>query len=101
MVISFGNKKTENSWCGIRINNQWRIIFMQKMLRLLIIINKNIMQQLPDIHPSEILLEEFMKLLGINAYRLANDLEIPQFPNEEKLVFNKTKLPITLHPQGK
>jgi addiction module HigA family antidote len=29
------------------------------------------------IHPGEILLEEFMKPLGISAYRLAKDLDVP------------------------
>lgn len=36
------------------------------------------MEKLPNIHPGEILLEEFLKPLGISAYKLAKDLRIPQ-----------------------
>jgi antitoxin HigA-1 len=31
----------------------------------------------PPIHPGEILLEEFMRPLGISQYRLAKDLHVP------------------------
>ncbi len=36
------------------------------------------MKRLENIHPGEVLLEEFMKPLEITAYRLSKDLEIPQ-----------------------
>jgi addiction module HigA family antidote len=36
------------------------------------------MKQLPNIHPGEILLEEFLIPLEISAYKLAKDLDIPQ-----------------------
>ena len=36
------------------------------------------MQKLPNIHPGEILLEEFLKPLGISAYKLAKETELPQ-----------------------
>ncbi len=36
------------------------------------------MERLPNIHPGEILLEEFMKPYNISAYRLAKSLDIPQ-----------------------
>ncbi|MCO6475027.1 MAG: HigA family addiction module antidote protein [Phaeodactylibacter sp.] len=36
------------------------------------------MQKLPNIHPGEVLLEEFLKPLEISAYRLSKDLKIPQ-----------------------
>ena len=36
------------------------------------------MQKLKNIHPGEVLKEEFMIPLGISAYRLAMDLKIPQ-----------------------
>jgi len=36
------------------------------------------MAQLPNIHPGEILLEEFLTPLEISAYKLAKDLDIPQ-----------------------
>jgi addiction module HigA family antidote len=35
------------------------------------------MRDLPPIHPGEQLREEFMKPLGITAYRLAKDLGVP------------------------
>lgn len=34
-------------------------------------------KELPPIHPSEILLEEFLKPLEISQYRLAKDLSVP------------------------
>ena len=36
------------------------------------------MTKLPNIHPGEILLEEFLKPMGISAYRLSKDVGIPQ-----------------------
>lgn len=32
---------------------------------------------LPPIHPGEILMEEFLKPLGISQYRLAKDISMP------------------------
>ena len=34
-------------------------------------------QKLPPIHPGEILLEDYMKPLGLSAHRLAMDLHVP------------------------
>lgn len=36
------------------------------------------MEKLANIHPGEILMEEFLKPLEISAYRLSKDTEIPQ-----------------------
>lgn len=36
------------------------------------------MRTLPNIHPGEVLNEEFLSPLKITAYRLSKDLEIPQ-----------------------
>ena len=36
------------------------------------------MEKLDNIHPGEVLKEEFMKPLNITAYRLSKDLGIPQ-----------------------
>lgn len=36
------------------------------------------MKRLENIHPGEVLLEEFMKPLKITAYRLSKDLGVPQ-----------------------
>ena len=35
------------------------------------------MDRLPNIHPGEILREEFLNPLGITAYRLAKDIRVP------------------------
>jgi len=35
------------------------------------------MTQLPNIHPGEVLQEEFLEPLGISAYRLAKDIGVP------------------------
>ena len=35
-------------------------------------------EKLPAVTPGEILLEEFLKPLGISAYRLAQDVRVPQ-----------------------
>jgi len=36
------------------------------------------MERLRNIHPGEVLLEEFLKPLNISAYRLSKDINIPQ-----------------------
>jgi len=36
------------------------------------------MQRIPNIHPGEVLLEEFLQPLGVSAYRLSKDINIPQ-----------------------
>jgi addiction module HigA family antidote len=43
------------------------------------------MKQLPNIHPGEVLLEEFLKPLGITAYKLSKDIGIPQTRTSEIL----------------
>ena len=35
------------------------------------------MKKMPPVHPGEILLEEFLKPLGISQYRLAVDISVP------------------------
>jgi addiction module HigA family antidote len=47
------------------------------------------MAQLRNIHPGEILLEEFLQPLGISAYRLSKDLDIPQTRISEILKGNR------------
>lgn len=34
-------------------------------------------KRLPPVHPGEILLEEFLRPLGVTQYRLAKDLNVP------------------------
>ena len=36
------------------------------------------MKRLPNIHPGEVLAEEFLKPLGLSSYRLAKEAKIPQ-----------------------
>lgn len=36
------------------------------------------MARLKNVHPGEILMEEFLKPMGISAYRLSKDIGIPQ-----------------------
>lgn len=36
------------------------------------------MEKLDNVHPGEILVEEFLKPMEISAYRLSKDLDIPQ-----------------------
>ncbi len=47
------------------------------------------MEKLPNIHPGEVLSEEFLKPLGISAYRLSKDLHIPQTRISEILKKNR------------
>ncbi len=35
------------------------------------------MSRLPNIHPGEVLLEEFLKPMGLSQYRLANEIGVP------------------------
>jgi antitoxin HigA-1 len=43
------------------------------------------MKRLSNIHPGEVLLEEFLKPLGISAYKLSKDIGIPQTRTSEIL----------------
>ena len=47
------------------------------------------MEQLPNIHPGEVLQEEFLIPLQITAYRLAKDIGIPQTRISEILKENR------------
>jgi len=48
------------------------------------------MEKLLNIHPGEILLEEFLKPLHISAYRLSKDIGIPQTRTSEILKGNRS-----------
>ena len=48
------------------------------------------MEKLSNIHPGEILLEEFLKPMNISAYRLSKDLEIPQTRTSEIIKGNRS-----------
>ncbi len=47
------------------------------------------MEKLPNVHPGEILQEEFLAPLSITAYRLAKDISIPQTRISEILKGNR------------
>jgi len=47
------------------------------------------MEKLPNVHPGEVLLEEFLKPMAISAYRLSKDLHIPQTRVNEILKKNR------------
>lgn len=51
---------------------------MRWVLKLLIIINAVEMARIKNIHPGEVLLEEFLIPFDITAYRLSKDIGIPQ-----------------------
>jgi len=55
----------------------------------LITIKIPIMARLKNIHPGEVLLEEFLLPLNISAYKLAKDIEIPQTRVSEILKGNR------------
>ncbi|MBE0673451.1 MAG: HigA family addiction module antidote protein [Bacteroidales bacterium] len=48
------------------------------------------MERLMNIHPGEILLEEFLKPHGISAYRLSKDIGIPQTRTSEIIKGNRS-----------
>lgn len=53
MIESFANSETEKIFKGCN------------------------MKRLPPIHPGEVLLEDFMKPLGLSRYRVAKDIGVP------------------------
>ncbi len=50
-------------------------------------------ERLPPVHPGEVLLEDFMKPLGLSQYRLAQDLHVsPQIVHGKRAVTADTAL---------
>jgi antitoxin HigA-1 len=47
------------------------------------------MKRLPNIHPGEVLMEEFLVPLNISAYKLSKDIGIPQTRTSEILKGNR------------
>ena len=47
------------------------------------------MERLKNIHPGEVLIEEFLLPLGVSAYRLSKDIGIPQTRVSEILKGNR------------
>jgi len=48
------------------------------------------MERLSNIHPGEILLEEFLRPLNISAYKLSKDIGIPQTRTSEIIKGNRS-----------
>jgi addiction module HigA family antidote len=44
---------------------------------LITTINERKLGRLPPVHPGEVLLEDFMKPLGLSQYRIAKDIGVP------------------------
>ena len=62
---------------------------MHRTLRLLIITKIEQMKKIKNIHPGEILNEEFLLPLGLSAYKLSKDVGIPQTRISEILKDNR------------
>ena len=48
-----------------------------------------VMESLSNVHPGEVLLEEFLKPMNISAYRLSKDIGIPQTRTSEIIKGNR------------
>ncbi len=64
---------------------------MLTMLKLLIITKEGDMSRAFSIHPGEILLTEFMRPMGLTAYRLAKDINVP-LPRVNDIVLGKRSI---------
>ncbi len=69
---------------SIRVNDQWRICFVWEsggayQVAIVDYHQESIMRKdkLSPIHPGELLLEEFLKPLGMSQYRLAKGIAVP------------------------
>ena len=75
-----GNRSGQHS---IRINDQWRVCFRWTDVGAenVEIVDYHrgvsIMKKLEPITPGEILLEEFLKPMGLSQYRLAKEIDVP------------------------
>ncbi len=59
-------------------------------------------EKLPPIHPGEILLEEFLKPMGISQYRLAKEIHVParrinEIVHGERAISPDTALRLSLY----
>ena len=77
---------------SIRINKQWRIIFKwenDNAIAIEIVDYHYNMEKLNNIHPGEVLKEEFLLPLEVSAYRLSKETFIPQTRISEILKGNR------------
>jgi len=68
---------------SVRVNDQWRVCFAWNdgdayAVEITDYHYEWTMEKLPNVHPGEVLKEEFLDPMGISAYRLAKDIGIPQ-----------------------
>ena len=73
-----GSRKGQHS---IRVNDQWRVCFVWRedgahQVEIVDYQELNMAELLDEIHPGEILLEDFMKPMGISALQLAADIDV-------------------------
>ena len=89
MINSFGSKDTQKIWEGERVKGfpieiqeigrrKLRMLNNSQTIADLLIPPSNRLEKLKNMHPGEILLEEFLIPLGVSAYRLSKEISIPQ-----------------------
>ena len=89
MIVSFGSKETRKIWEGERIKGlttdlqeiarrKLRMLNNSQNIMDLQVPPSNKLKKLKNIHPGEILQEEFLLPLGLSAYKLSKDVGIPQ-----------------------
>jgi len=91
-----GNRQGQHS---IRINDQWRICFRGSEGNAdeveIVDYHEEVItmrtKMLAPIHPGEILMEEFLKPLGISQYKLAKDINVPA-PRINEIVHGKRSI---------
>jgi addiction module HigA family antidote len=62
---------------GESSSNGRKVILLKLKLLIITKVQMN-MEKLENVHPGEVLLEEFLRPLNISAYRLSMDVKIPQ-----------------------
>jgi antitoxin HigA-1 len=66
-----------------------KAVIRSKLKSSIIIENRLSMKNIKNIHPGEVLLEEFLLPMNITAYRLSKDIDIPQTRVSEILKGNR------------
>lgn len=61
----------------VRFGTNGKMAIATKLRSWIITKEIEMTEKLPPIHPGEILLEEFLKPMGISQYRLAKDISVP------------------------
>ena len=79
-IISFACADTESLFKGKRVKRFVNIeaVAMRKLAMLNRAATLHDLRVPPDPHPGEILMEEFLKPMGVTQYRLAKEIGVPQ-----------------------